>query len=74
MTIAKALSAARSPIVGVTTKTAPSSAPAAAASPEPIAKVAVLIALMLTPISAAVSRSWKVARIALPSLVRWMRT
>ena len=45
MTIAKAFSAARSPIVGVTTNTAPSSAPAAAASPEPIANVAVLIAL-----------------------------
>ena len=27
---------------------------------------------MLTPISAAVSRSWKVARIALPSRVRWI--
>src|SRR5262249_22897691 len=41
MTMAKALSEARSPMVGVTRKTGPSKAPAAAASPEPNANVAV---------------------------------
>ena len=32
-----------------------------------------VMVLISTPISAAVSRSWKVARMALPSLVRLMR-
>ena len=74
MTIANAFNDARSPIVGSTRKTGPSSAPAAAARPDPIANVAVWIARMLTPISAAVSLSWKVARIARPSFVRLIRT
>ena len=61
-------------MVGVTTKIGPSSAPAAAARPEPSAKVAVWMRSIDTPISAAVSRSWKVARIAMPSRVRLTST
>ena len=53
ITIANAFAAARSPMVGVTTKIGPSSAPAAAASPEPSAKVAVWMRSIDTPISAA---------------------
>ena len=70
MTMAKAFSPTRSPMVGDTMKTGPSSAPAAAARPEPMAKVAVFTQPMRTPISAAVSGSWKVARIAMPMRVR----
>ena len=55
--MAKALSAARSPMVGATTKTGPSRAPAAAARQEPKANVSVWMPLTLTPMSAAVSRS-----------------
>ncbi len=57
---------------GYTRKIGPSRAPAAAASAEPNANVNVWIPPMSTPISAAVSRSWKVARIAMPRRVRWI--
>jgi hypothetical protein len=56
-------------MLGYATNTGPSNAPAAAARPEPSAKVAVWILPICTPISAAVSRSWNVARIARPSFV-----
>src|SRR6185295_6954935 len=69
ITTANALAAARSPMLGYATNTGPSSAPPAAARPEPSAKVAVWMLPMRTPISAAVSRSWNVARMARPSLV-----
>ena len=68
--MAKAFSPTRSPIVGAAMNTGPSSAPEAAARPEPSAKVAVFTQPTRTPISAAVSGSWKVARIAMPARVR----
>lgn len=73
MTIANAFRFTRSPIVGLTMKTGPSSAPATAASPEPSAKVSVFMPPTLTPIRAAASRSWNVAFIDMPIRVRLMR-
>ncbi len=70
--MAKALSATRSPMVGVTTKIGPKSAPAIAARPEPSPKVSVHMSGMLTPIRAATSGSWNEARIATPIRVRLM--
>jgi hypothetical protein len=72
ITTEKALSDARSPIEGYARKTGPSSAPAAAASAEPNANVAAWTRPIETPMSAAVSRSWNVARIARPSFVWWI--
>ena len=61
-------------MVGVTTKTGPIRAPAAAARQEPNAKVAVYVRSVWMPMRDAVSGSWKVARMALPSLVRCIKT
>ncbi len=61
-------------MLGYARKIGPSRAPAAAARAEPKANVAVWIRPIRTPMRAAVSRSWKVARIARPSFVHWMRT
>src|SRR5437667_26759 len=72
MTTEKALSDARSPIDGYARKTGPSRAPAAAASAAPKANVRVWILPIGTPMRAAVSRSWNVARIAVPRRVFWM--
>ena len=72
MTTENAFNDARSPIDGYARNTGPSSAPAAAASAEPKANVTVWILPIGTPMSAAVSRSWNVARIAVPRRVFWM--
>ena len=48
--------------------------PPAPARTAPMKNVAEIVRLMSMPISCAASRSWAVARIALPSLVRLMKT